>query len=106
MAESTGEAEARYLRVFARHYGESDVQKRHEAGFGFCLEHLGVCLSLLEDKDQRSRLRSVEKGKIEHLLAELQLYVDKCCYTNTSALGGEANAWLRALRKLRRSETA
>ena len=106
LAESTGEAEARYLRVFVRHYGESDVQKRHEAGFGFCLEHLGVCLSLFEDKDLRLRLCAAEKGKIEHLLAELQLYVDKCCYTNTSPIGGEANAWIRALRKFRRSETA
>lgn len=57
-----------------------------------------------ESRYLRSQLCATDKTEIERLQPELKLYVDKYSYSSSSQLGGDANAWLLALRKLRRSE--
>jgi hypothetical protein len=78
--ENVRETEARFVAVLADHYGETDVQERHAAGFGFCLGHLAAVLGQLTDRVLRRRLVEVEKQKFTRLAEELNLFVAKSDY--------------------------
>ena len=104
LAAAMRETEARYLREFARYYGEKDVQDRHAAGFGLCLGHLAAVLYVIDDETLQAQLYHTEQEKFARLRDELQLFVKKSSYDNRVPLGSEADAWQRALRKFRRPE--
>lgn len=88
------------LHVLWDHLPEEDVRALYRASDGLCLPHLAQALERARGADA-DWLCTVEREKMETLLAECEGFVSKSDYLQRRALAqGERNAWRRAARKL------
>jgi hypothetical protein len=99
VCKTVRETEARYIGEFCGHIGEPDFRERFCASDGFCLAHFAQVMRAATD-GARSIVQSHQAKTLQMLAEELKSFVKKHDYQNSTAIGPEADAWLRALDKI------
>jgi hypothetical protein len=80
---------------------EPELIKAFQASEGLCVPHLKKAFESVRDPATFDLLLSVNREKLESLLAELAEYIRKNDYRFTNeGFGTEGDSWLRAVNKL------
>ncbi len=93
------QSEQAHLRELIDHLPEADVAERYRQSFGLCLQHVRLCLAMIEEPQVRAWLMAQESAKFSRLADELGLFAAKTDYRNEIPFGPEKDAWQRAARK-------
>lgn len=72
-----------------------------------CSTHLDAVFSRMMNKEARERLRVIQRGKVEKLLADMRAYIRKSSYDSPEHPSlEEAAAWIRAVEFLKGYDTS